>query len=50
MISGVERLSSRMMSAPADAWADDKVRGYLLEAVGLALDHYGGTWFSRIAC
>jgi hypothetical protein len=33
--------------SPADAWADDKVRGYLLEAVGLALDHYGGTWFSR---
>jgi hypothetical protein len=33
--------------APADAWPDSQVRGYLMEAVGLAPDHYGGTWFSR---
>jgi hypothetical protein len=33
--------------SPADAWPDAQVRGYLLEAVGLAADHYGGNWFSR---
>jgi hypothetical protein len=33
--------------SPAEAWDDDTVHGYLMQAVGQAPDHYGGTWFSR---